>query len=292
MRKAIGLALILAAGAATAATVFEDDFSVLENSGNYVTGGLIGASSWNVTRSGADWGARIDGNVLELSNDAGGTGTANADGWAFAGQTLSDSGGFDTTLGNSAGVVTWSFNLRQIRSSPAGFGANSYGVAFVLGSSTDNVRSNGNGYAVVLGNTGTPDPIRLVSFTGGFSSLGTGTGGLITSGPPLDNPTNRYMSVKVTYNPADNLWSLYGRDDGASSFTDPLSGSLSFIGSATDSTYTGSDLPYLGGYWQGSTAATQNAKFDNVTLSVIPEPASFGLLALGAVAARLLRRRR
>jgi hypothetical protein len=291
MNKTMILALVLAAGAAQAATVVSDDFSVIENLGSYVTSGPIGLSDWNVTRAGDDWAAKIDGNVLELSNDMGRS--ANLDGWVFAGLTLSSTNGFNTTLGSSSGLLTWSFNMRQIRTNPAGFGANSYGVAFVLGSSSDNVRSNGYGYAVVLGNTGTPDPIRLVSFTGGLSSLGTAAGGLIVSGlgMPLDNPTNRYMSVQVTYNPADNLWSMYGRDDGASSFTDPLSGSLSFIGSATDSTFTGSDLTYMGAYWQGSTTATQTAAFDNVVLSAIPEPASFGLLALGAIGARLLRRR-
>jgi hypothetical protein len=289
MNKTMILALVLAAGAAQAATVVSDDFSVIQNSGNYVTSGPIGLSDWNVTRAGDDWGARIDGNVLELSNDANSTAIANAVGWAFASLTLSDSGGFDTTLANSAGVVTWSFNMRQIRDNPAGFSpTNSYGVAFVLGATGATLNKSGNGYAVVLGQSGSNDAVRLVHFTGGLQGAMTN---VISAFSALADVGLEHLSLQVTYNPADNGWTLHGRDDGAA-FADPLSGSLSFIGSATDSTYTGSDLTYMGGYWQGSTTASQNAKFDNVTLSAIPEPASFGLLALGALGVRLIRRRR
>lgn len=288
MKKTIVLAMILTAGASQAGTVVSDDFSVLQNSGAYVTSGPIGLSSWNATRSGDDWGARIDGNVLELSNDASRSGNTN--GWIFAGLTLSDSGGFDTTLANSAGEVTWSFNMQQVRPDPAGFSAaNSYGVAFVLGATGTTLNNAGNGYAVVLGQSGSNDAVRLVHFTGGLQ--GAMTNIITTIAAPLSDVGMQYLSLKVTYNPADNLWTLYGRDDGTSAFADPLSGSLSFLGSVADSTYTGSDLSNMGGYWQGSTAAGQNSKFDNVVLSVIPEPASFGLLALGAIGARLLRRR-
>jgi hypothetical protein len=289
MNKTMMLALVLAAGASRAATVISDDFSVIQNSGSYVTSGPIGLSAWNVTRSGDDWAARIDGNVLELSTDASGTALANANGWVFAGLTLSDSGGFDTTLANSAGVVTWSFNMRQIRDNPAGFTpTNSYGVAFVLGATGNALNNSGNGYAVVLGNSGTTDPIRLVHFTGGLQGT---MNNVISAFSALADVGLEHLSLQVTYNPTDNGWTLHGRDDGAA-FADPLSGSLSFIGSASDSTYTGTDLTYMGGYWQGSTSAGQTAKFDNVVLAAIPEPASFGLLALGAIGARLLRRRR
>ena len=289
------IALALAAGLTVAAhgqtVVFSDNFATSQGA-TYTTSGAIGTSSWNVSRSGDDWGARIDGGIMTLTNTA--SAAANANGWVFANRSLVSTGNFNTTLSNSAGLVTWSFNMQQIRGNPAGFGTTSYGVAYVLGSTSATVGTAGNGYAVVLGNTGTPDPIRLVAFTGGIQTLGTATGGLITASAPLDDPTTAHMSILVTYDPSNNVWSMFGRNDGAS-FSDPLSATLSELGTATDSTYTEVALGFTGAYWQGSTAGSQTARFDNVTLTAIPEPSTyaalFGLAVLGlAIYRRRLRK--
>lgn len=269
-------------------TLINDNFNTSQGT-TFTTTGVIGTSDWTATRSGDDWGARIDGGILELTNTA--SSASNADGWVFANTTLTSSGNFNTTLENSSGLVTWSFNMQQIRSNPAGFGTNSYGAAFVLASSSQTVASAGNGYAVVLGNTATPDPIRLVSFTGGIQSIGNVTGGIVTATTELTNPTTSHMSILVTYNPADNQWALFGRNDG-SSFADPLSGTLIAMGTGTNDTHTNVALGFAGAYWQGSMAGSQTAKFDNVTLTAVPEPATYaaiiGLMALGLV---LVRRR-
>jgi hypothetical protein len=293
MKRILGIGIaVLLAGTAQAEIVFQDDFSTSQGAG-WTTTGAIGTSGWNVNRGGAvrggeDWGARISTNVMDLSNDA--SANANNDGWVFAKRTLSDTSLFKTTLSSSSGEVTWSFNMQQIRDNPAGFSpANAYGVAFILSANSTNINSTGTtGYAIVLGQSGTTDPLRLAHFTNGVQGT---LSNIITANSPLNDVGLEHLSIKVTYNPADNGWTLSGRSDGTS-FSDPLSGTLSSLGSATDSTYTGVSLPFMGGYWQGSTAANQNAKFDNVVLSVIPEPASFGLLALGAIGVRLIRRRR
>lgn len=268
--------------------VISENFTTSQGS-TFTTSGQIGTSGWNVSRAGTNWGARIDGGILELTNTA--STEANVLGWVFASRPFSSTGDFNTTLETSGGLVTWTFNMRQIRTSPAGFGNASYGAAFVIGATSADVAGSGNGYAIVLGNSGSPDPVRFVSFTGGIQSLGSDTGGLITATAPLENPTNSYMSIQLTYNPSNDLWSLYGRNDGAS-FADPLTGELTALGTVTNSTYTDSALGFTGAYWQGSTAGSQTAFFDNVSLTAIPEPSTyaviFGSLALGLV---IIRRR-
>jgi hypothetical protein len=292
MKRILGIGIaVLLAGAAQAEIVFQDDFSTSQGAG-WTTVGAIGTSGWDVNRGGAarggeDWGARISTNVMDLSNDV--SANANNNGWVFAKRTLSNTTFFNTTLSSSSGEVTWSFNLQQPRSDPGGFAVGSYGAAFILSANSTNINTTGTtGYAVVLGNSGATDPIRLAKFTNGVQGT---LSDIITATTPLNDVGLEHLSIKVTYNPGNNGWALSGRSDGTS-FADPLSGTLSSLGSATDSTYTAVNSPFMGGYWQGSTGAGQSAKFDNVVLSVIPEPASFGLLALGAIGVRLLRRRR
>jgi len=261
-----GVGLTPTAARAQATTVFSDTFGTSQGA-TFTTSGAIGTSPWVVTRPGADWGARIDGGILDLTNDA--SATTNANGWVYASVPTS---GFvlpwNSTLSLNPGLVTWDFNMRQIRTSPSGFSSGNYGAAFVLGATSTNVGSAGNGYAVVLGNGGSLDPVRLVSFTGGIQSLGTGTGGLISAPTPLDNPGASYMSLRVTYDPVTNGWAMFGRNDGATAFADPTVGTLTALGTATSSTYTSVPLTSMGGYWNGSTSAAQTAFFDNVSLSV------------------------
>ncbi len=231
---------------------------------DYTLEGVIGNTPWTVSRPGPDWGARIHNDILELTNSA--SDEANANGWVFA---YLDAGEFvepyNTVLGMNSQPVSWYFNMRQIRSNPAGFGSNSYGVAFVIGTDNTHVATAGSGYAIVLGNSGTPDPVRFVKFSGGIQTLGSATEALITATSPLDNPTNEYMSIGLTYDPATSTWELWGRLDG-SSFEDPLVGELTSLGTVTDSEHTNIALDYLGAYWQGSTAAAQTAFFDNVSV--------------------------
>ena len=264
----LGIALAEPVAHGQVTTVFSDAFGTSQGA-TFTTTGAIGTSPWGVTRSGDDWGARIDGGILDLTNDA--SVTANANGWVYASVPTSGFGSpWNSTLSSNPGLVTWDFNMRQIRSSPAGFSIGAYGAAFVLGATDTNVGTAGNGYAVVLGNTSSPDPVRLVSFTGGIQSLGTAAGGLISAPTPLDNPGNSYMSLRVTYDPVTNGWAMFGRNDGSSAFADPAVGTLTALGTATSSTYTSVPLTSMGGYWQGSTAGSQTASFDNVLVSVTP----------------------
>lgn len=263
-----GLALLLLCLNATAqTTVFSDDFSANTNTA-YTTSGAIGASAWSISRSGADWGGRRNTSPaqLELTNDVGAT--ANVAGWVLA-STPSSSFPlpYKTTLNTNPGPVTWTFNMQQIRTDPSGFGAGAYGIAFILAGQSTTSATAGNGYAVVLGQSGATDSIRLVSYTTGLQGTLTNLIKSNTSG--LTDFGAEYLSVKVTYTPSTNTWELFLRNDGASAFADPAAGVLTSQGTAVNSTYTGTALALMGAYWQGSTTAAQTAFFDNTKVTVV-----------------------
>ena len=245
-------------------TVFSDDFST-NLSKSWTTSGQIGSSSFYVNRSGADWGARRYNNQLELTNDVGST--RNANGWVLA---YTSTGGFGSpynkTLSSNPGMVTWYFNMRQIRTDPAGFGSGSYGVAFILAGTSNTTRDTGTGYAVALGGSGSTDPIRLIKYSSG---LGTSTNLITSNTSGLTDFGNEYLSIKVTYDPSNNTWELFLRNDGTTGFSNPMAGTLTTQGTTTNNTYTSStNLDYMGGYWQGSTGGDSIAFFDNITVMV------------------------
>ena len=253
-------------------TLFSDNFNT-NNSATWSTSGAIGTyPNWNVARSAADWGARANTNMLELSNDA--SGSVNANGWVFGYRDINALSDWNTTLANNSAIISWEFNMRQIRTDPAGFGAGSYGVAFVLAGTSATAGSAGSGYAVVLGQSGSTDNIRLVSFQNGLQ----GTLNAIIAGSA--DFGNEYLSIRVTYTPCNHEWQLFVRDDGATTFTDPTSGTLISQGTASNNTFTSTaGMRYIGGYWQGSTGASQTAFFDNIFLKTTPIVASATLTA-------------
>ena len=243
--------------------VFTDDFST-NTSLTWTTSGQIGASAFYVNRKGPDWGARRSTlNRLDLTNDTGAT--ANAGGWVYA---YVNTSGFSLPyaqiLSSNSGPVTWTFNIKSNRPDLAGFATNNYGLAFILGGTTSSPFNTGSGYALVLGNTQTPDPFRLAKYNNGLSGNLTD---LITG---WDNVGTNFYSIKVIYDPADNTWELLVRDDGASGFSDPTQGILISQGTAIDNAYADVALAYAGGYWAGYTAVSQLAYIDNISVLVSP----------------------
>jgi hypothetical protein len=253
-------------------TIFSDDFGT-STGATYDTDGAIGTSSnWSMSRSGADWGARIDGNILDLTNDA--SVTANANGWIFGYRDIDGLSGWNTTLSSNTGTITWEFNMRQIRTDPSGFTSGSYGAAFVLAGTSTTPNTSGNGYAVVLGQSGSTDALRLVSYNNGLQ--GTLSPNIIASNTTgLNDFGNEYLSIRVTFIPTTNTWELFLRNDGTTAFSDPTSGILTSQGTAVNSTYTSTaSMRYIGGYWQGATGSSQTACFDNVYLKKLNSTSS------------------
>ena len=175
---------------------------------------------------------------------------------------------FNPTLASNSATTTieWSFNLRTNRGSIfSGFLAGSYGGAVVLASTTTNLQSTGNGYALVYGGSGTRN-WRLVKYTGGLSGTITDivSGGLFSS-------NTSYVSARIVYAPVSNTWTYYFRDDGNTAWGDPTTVST-LIGSAVDSTYTSSLMSVFGVFFNYSTAANQNLQFDNLRVQQLDTP--------------------
>ncbi len=200
---------------------------------------------------------RIKNNMLELAACNYNNSVCLASQTQATGMNMT--GKYPTVFSNAAGTMEWYFNMQQTRTDPTGFGSGEYGAAFVIGStSNDPLASNKSGYAVIFGEAGTADPIRLVSFNGFAFNSTTFTNILSVPSPAVK--TN-HMSIKVTFNPCNSEWSLTVRDDGAS-FADPST--VTGVGAtAVNTTFTSTDLLWLGQVWNHGSSCSM-AKFDNI----------------------------
>ncbi len=184
---------------------------------------------------------------------------------------------FNNVLSSNVGTVEWTFNSRYGRTStPAGLASGEYGYAVVLAGTDAAFHNAGNGYAIVYGNANSPDPIRLVKYTGGLQ--GTLTDIIVTASANLAVIQN-YASVRVKYIPSTNSWSLYVRDDGTSAWVDvlttPVPDGSQYGTTVVDNTYTatGNNMTNFGFFWSfGSSGSTQNSTFDNFKVTVVNEP--------------------
>lgn len=177
--------------------------------------------------------------------------------------------------------------MQQIRSDPSGFDASGYGAAFVL-AGTDSNFMDGSGYAVLFGQSGSTDPVRLVRYSGGLDANANITN-IITSTSVTTDVGADYLSLRVTYDPATSTWSMFARNDGLSAFTSPTTGTLNSVAaSVINSTHTSLTMGFMGAMWNYSTGSSQVSRFDNVSVTMaIPEPSTyaaiFGALALAGV---------
>ncbi len=206
-------------------------------------------------------GAQIVSNRLQLGSTTAGIEFVYKDLSGFTGPITTDG------ITNNTATLTWAFNFRQTRTDPSGFDASNYGVAFVLCKSTTPT-STGNGYAVLIGQSGTTDAIRLARFTGGINANADFTN--IISG---NDYGAEYLSVRVTYNPTTDEWALF-TESNASAFpqSDPRSTSTQIGSNTANTTYTatGNDLRYFGPMWNHATGASDNAIFDDVYAPIVP----------------------
>ena len=255
-------------------TVFSDNF----NRANLVSGA---PTTYTTTITTGDGGALIpSGTFLQLTNDF--TANPNASGRvSLSGLTSSYGAGYNPTLGSNAGasqVVEWTTNVKYNGlTNLNGFGGGNFAVAIVLASNrSDFTAADAQGYALAMSNTGTPDPIRLVKFTGGLTANANITD-IVNPGVANMSSVNNFASARVQFNAGTGNWSLFVRDDGASAWGDPTT-VTNQIGTATnDTTFTNISLANFGFYFgHGGTAANQTVDFDNysVTVAPVPEPAT------------------
>lgn len=173
---------------------------------------------------------------------------------------------YNPILSANTGILTWACNMRQTVGNPGGFNStSSNGLAFILGFRSDflfNYPIQPSGYAVVLGQPGAIDSIRLVHFDGiGNINLKT-----ITGAANYGNATNtEYLSIRVTYNPVGNLWSLFV-EPSPSGYprADPRLTATQVGPTVANNTYTNANLEYVGLDWHHSVSTPDHATFDDV----------------------------
>src|SRR5690606_25335408 len=73
---------------------------------------------------------------------------------------------------------------------------------------------------------------------------------------------NSFMSIQVSYNSCSHTWTLIARD--STEFTNPTSGFFTLSATLIDSTFTSSDLFFLGALWNHATDTSQKMRIDNI----------------------------
>ena len=259
-----GILGILGVNAQT--TVFFDDFS---EAGRTITSGGTPTMTYTLTNNTA-----VSNPIIESTTA---TGTVPyfkmIGGHASVGQcyltgTLSTYGStFNSTLKSNVSLVTWSMNLRQ------NYGSGNYGTlagravgVVLVASEADLLSTTCKGYAI-MGGTSATVGYQLVKFSGGLGLTATYTS--IIS--PPTQASNSYTNIKVTYNPADDTWSLF--ETASVTATDWLadpSTTPTLIGSAVDNTNTSVAMTSFGYFQSHSSSGTVtfNYYIDNFKVTV------------------------
>jgi len=176
----------------------------------------------------------------------------------FAHVDLSSVSGYPSNFTNAGNLLEWAINMRQTRTDPSGFDNNNYGTAFILGKTTSDV-TTGEGYAVILGQSGSTDALRLAKFSNGINGNSRFTN-VISSG----DYANQYLSIRVTFDPSNKVWTLYA-DNAAGNFpqSDPRN-AATLMGSTADSSYTDQNLFFTGTLWNHVTGANDSCIYDDI----------------------------
>lgn len=297
-------------------TVFQENFTHGTTTNNPASGSVNATTGWvsgnDVVINGSRWrtytsgqhGARIVVGRLQVTGQRASS-TAHAQGMAYVicGGTGSsfDNTLYNPVLKNNTGIVRWSFNLQRGPAGNGGFACSSTsnqnyvtaGAAYVLATnnpagmmantSTCSPTATAVGYAVTVGNG---QPTRLVRFDQGLHNANHT---VIASAPNI--AVSNVRSVRVTYDPATDQWTLATRSDqtgtATSAYPDPLGGTgFSTPAMGVDGVHTTTALNYQGAYNQAGcigvcdyteTGASSNtnplphgyfSNFDNITVAV------------------------
>lgn len=177
---------------------------------------------------------------------------------------------YKSTLNTNTGVVTWSFNIRENQGTMNGLTASQRYIGVVLAASDANLLStNCSGYMVSQGAT-TTSGLQLVKFSAGLGVAATPT--TIIAAPTVTSSKD-WFSVKVSYDPSTNSWTLSQRTDALSAtigWADPATGTYSSISSpVVDADYVSTSMNAFGFFGNHPASTTAfNCQFDNFRVQV------------------------
>lgn len=204
---------------------------------------------------------RIESNTARLtSGGTAGTKSALVD--------MSNLSNYPVPLSEATKTVTWAFNVHLQHSELGGFAGGETGVMFVLSGTANDVDGSANAYAVIIGSPNSEDPVQVVRFNGGYTDNGDFT--VVTGG--VAGEDSDYRSVRVTFDPGNNAWSLYAAS-GTSSFpyddpvnvpdSDQLGSTVEDAGGPVDN----SSAKFLGLHYNHGGDASVDAAFDDLHVS-------------------------
>ncbi len=245
-------------------TVFSDNFdrATFTTATSYGTPATLykftlgtGATITTTLVSGSNYRANINS----------GTGAAAQTKGLFYAPMAPYSSPFSRILSANVGLITWTFNMRTntaVTSNAPTTTVMAGGIDLCGNAAGNILNGSPKGYGVVFNSSATGG-VSLVRFSAG---MGTNVA-LITQTTTI--PKTDFYSVRVTYNPATNQWSLYVRDDGASAFADPSSGvTLQQGSSVTDNTYTSQVNVNFGALYTWTAGAGKTMSIDNYQVAV------------------------
>jgi hypothetical protein len=201
--------------------------------------------------------------------------------------TYDMTGKYATTFNNATSDLVWVFNMAATRSNPSGFlsTSNTYGAAVVLGGTDADLSEGGNGYAVVLGNSGTPDYVKVVRYTGGLMNPNNNANLTDIVVYTASTGDQDLMNIKVEYSPVTKIWKLYVNRPGgtapfntsgtqpAFAFPDPTAATYGAAASsaADNNSLLNGSLPYSGFLFNHATVTDEYATFDNFNIPTAQE---------------------
>ena len=179
---------------------------------------------------------------------------------------------FVSILKNNSYPITWTFNMRLNRTTNiAGLtitsGTNYVPAEVLVSSNSDLLGSSTKGYAVSLsgGSTSSYHKIELSSFIAGLSSSS-----IVLTSPEF--AAQDYVSVKVTYTPSTETWSLAVKSNGATAFSDPSTDTFSSPVSTVNIVNTSETMTHFGYYYSHMASGTvASAVFKNDNYKMVLE---------------------
>jgi gliding motility-associated-like protein len=173
------------------------------------------------------------------------------------------------------GKLTWQFNILTRKASALdGFGTTQNAGAVILAATSSDFTA-ANGYAVIYIKGTTNNSVKLVRFTGGIADANFSI--IASSGDLFTSDLREWQSVKVEYNPINDEWMLYARND--ASVADYGYGDLATLTSQTgtntiDNTYTNVDMTHFGFYFNhtgaSSASGASSIRIDNFSIGMGP----------------------
>lgn len=198
--------------------------------------------------------------TIRLENEAALLQSGAKDGQKWATVDMSNLNDYPTTLDDADGTVVWAFNMRQNQEHLEGFSTGEHGLMFVLASSANDFSGSGNVYAVVLGEDGSEDHLKLVVFNGGYSAEGDFKE-IATWSTDL---ATEYLSVRVTFDAGTKGWTLYAeRGTSGYPYSDPRNVSAE-RGFGENAEETGDQQKFVGMLWNHGQDDAAKAFFDDI----------------------------